>query len=119
MIGWDIRNQQVFHSTVDKSHAYIPNILFDDPNDRKYQKVTQNGCQRGDPKSTKNYEKSILGPSRGPLCASLLNLITRMLPKDSHMTENGHLVTLILGSTPKLSGAVEVLQVSTLRGQFN
>ena len=31
------------------------------------------------------------------------------------MTENGHLVTLILGSTPKLSGAVEGLQVSTLR----
>ena len=59
-----------------------------------------------DPKSIKNHEKSILGPSRAPLCASLLNLITRMLPKDPHMTENGHLVTLILGSTPKLSGAV-------------
>ena len=60
----------------------------------------------GYPKSIKNREKSILGPSRAPLCASLLNLITRMLPKDPHMTENGHLVTLILGSTPKLSGAV-------------
>ena len=59
----------------------------------------------GDPKSIKNHEKSILGPSRAPLCASLLNLITRMLPKDTHMTENGHLVTLILGSTPQLSGA--------------
>ena len=59
---------------------------------------------REDPKSIKNQEKSILGPSRAPLCASLLNLITRMLPKDTHMTENGHLVTLILGSTPKLSG---------------
>ena len=58
---------------------------------------------RGGPK---NHEKSILGPSRAPLCASLLNLITRMLPKDTHMTENGHLVTLILGSTSKLSGAV-------------
>ena len=60
----------------------------------------------GDPKSIKNHEESILGPSRAPLCASLLNLITRMLPKDTPMTENGHLVTLILGSTPKLSGAV-------------
>ena len=46
LIGWDIRNQQVFHSTVDKSHAYNPNILFDDPNDRKYQKVIQNGLRR-------------------------------------------------------------------------
>ena len=36
----------------------------------------------GDPKSTKNHEKSILGPSRAPLCASLLNLITKMVPKD-------------------------------------
>ena len=60
----------------------------------------------GDPKSIKNHEESILGPSRAPLCTSLLNLITRMLPKDPHMTENGHLVTLILGSTTKLSGAV-------------
>ena len=59
----------------------------------------------GDPKSIKNHEKSILGPCRAPLCASLLNLITRMLPKDTHMTENGHLVTLILVSTPQLSGA--------------
>ena len=80
-----------------------------------------------DSKSIKNHEKSILGPCRAPLCASLLNLITRMLPKDPHMTENGHLVTLILGSTPKLSGQfcsriqllVEGLQVSTLRGQLN
>ena len=30
----------------------------------------------GDPKSIKNHEKSILGPSRAPLCASLLDLIT-------------------------------------------
>ena len=36
----------------------------------------------GDPKSIKNHEKSILGPSRAPLCASLLNLITKMVPKD-------------------------------------
>ena len=74
---------------------------------------------REDPKSLKNHEKSILGPSRAPMSASLLNLITRMLPKDPHMTENGHLVTLILGSTPKLSEAVEGMQVSTLRGQSN
>ena len=60
----------------------------------------------GDPKSIKNHEKSILGPSRAPLCASLLNLITKMVPKDPQMIENCHLVTLNLGSTPKLSGAV-------------
>ena len=60
----------------------------------------------GDPKSIKNHEKAILGPSRAPLCASLLNLITKMVPKDTQMTKNGHLVTLNLGSTPKLSGVV-------------
>ena len=58
-----------------------------------------------DSKSIKNHEKSILRPSKAPLCASLLNLITWMLPKDTHMTENSHLVTLILESTPQLSGA--------------
>ena len=60
----------------------------------------------GDPKSIKNHEKSILGPSKAPLCASLLNLITKIVPKDPKMIENCHLVTLILGSTPKLSGVV-------------
>ena len=59
----------------------------------------------GDPKSIKNHEKSILGPSRAPLSASLLNFITKMVPKDPQMTENCHLVNLNLGSTPKLSGA--------------
>ena len=54
--GWDIRNQQVFHSTVDESHAYNPNILFDDPNDRKYQKVIQNGVPRGTPNPLKIIE---------------------------------------------------------------
>ena len=60
----------------------------------------------GNPKSIKNHEKSILGPSRAPLSASLLNLITKMVPKDPQMIENCHLVTLNLGSTPKLSGVV-------------
>jgi len=59
LIGWDIRNQQVFHSTVDESHAYNPNILFDDPNDRNYQKVIQNGV----PRETQNPSKIIQNPS--------------------------------------------------------
>ena len=60
----------------------------------------------GNQKSIKNHEKSILGPSKAPLCASLLNLITKIVPKDPKMIENCHLVTLILGSSPKLSGVV-------------
>ena len=59
LLGWDIRNQQVFHSTFDKSHTYNPNILFDDPNDRKYQKVIKNGVRR----ETKNPSKIIQNPS--------------------------------------------------------
>ena len=54
LIGRDIRNQQLFHSTIDKSHAHNPNILFDDQNHAKYQKVIQNGVQRG-PKINKNH----------------------------------------------------------------
>ena len=53
--------------------------------------------------SKKNNEKSILGLSRAPLNASLLNLITKMVPKDhTPMSKHGPLVTLNLGTTLKL-----------------
>ena len=81
LIGWDIRNQQVFHSTIDKSYAYNSNILFDDPNDRKSQKVIQNGVR----KWTQNPSKIIQNPSwdlPGFLWVHLCpTLITKMVPK--------------------------------------
>ena len=53
--GWDIRNQQVFHSKIIKNHACNPNMLSDTSNHRKYQTVTQNGLQR----ETRNPSKII------------------------------------------------------------
>ena len=46
-IGWDIRNQQIVHSKIIENHICNPNMFFGASNDRIYQKVTQNGCQRG------------------------------------------------------------------------
>ena len=47
LMGWDIRNQQMFHSKVVENHICNPNMFFGASNDRKYQKVTENGVQRG------------------------------------------------------------------------
>ena len=47
LIGWDIRNQQIFHATIVENHVRNPNMFFGDSNDSKYQNVTENGVQRG------------------------------------------------------------------------
>ena len=51
--GWDIRNQQIFHSKTIKNHACNPNMFLDASNDRKYQKVIQNGLRRDTPNPPK------------------------------------------------------------------
>ena len=50
----------------------------------KWQKISKSDpkwCPKGHPKSIKNHPKSILGPSRVPLNASVSHLITKMVPK--------------------------------------
>ena len=58
LIGWDIRNQQIFHSKVSKNQAYNPNMLFDASNDRKYQKVIQNCVRKGTQNPSKNRSEN-------------------------------------------------------------
>ena len=58
LIGWDIINQQNFHSKILKIHACTPNMFFDASNHRKYQKVLQNGLQR----KTQNPAKIVENP---------------------------------------------------------
>ena len=55
LIGWDIRNQQIFHSKIVENHVCNPNMFFGASNDRKSQKVTENGVQ----KNTQNVSKII------------------------------------------------------------
>ena len=57
-MGWDIRNQQTFHSQIIKNHTCNPNISFGASNVRKYQKVIQNGVQMG----TQNRSKIVENP---------------------------------------------------------
>ena len=80
LIGWDIRNQQMFHSKLIKKHACNPNMCFVASNDRTYQKVIQNGLQRG----TQNPSKIIKihpGAFQGPSECICDPLDCKMVPK--------------------------------------
>jgi hypothetical protein len=59
LIGWDIRNQHIFHSKIVENQVCNPHMSFGASNNRKYQKVTQNGVQRG----TQNVSKIIKNQS--------------------------------------------------------
>ena len=65
LIGWDIRNQQIFHSKVSKNNVYNPIMLFDASNHRKCQKVIQTGVQRG----PQNPSKTCTARERKARCA--------------------------------------------------
>ena len=97
LIGWDIRNQEIFHSKIIKNHACKPNMLYDASNDRKYQKVIQNAVQRGDPKSIKIITSppwDLPGSLRVHLWRTELQNGTKMVPKDLQMVQNCDLETL-------------------------
>ena len=98
LIGWDITNQHIFHSKIVENHVCNPNMSFGASNDRKYQKMTQNGVQRGTQNVLKNHWKSILGPSRVHLCASVTHLIAKWCQNGAQgpprWLKNGHLGTL-------------------------
>ena len=89
LVGWDIRNQLIFHSKVIKNHACNPNMFVDASNDRTYQKVIQNGLQRETPKSIKNHKKMTLGLSRVPLSASVTHLIAKRCQNCAQGLPNG------------------------------
>ena len=63
----------------------------------KWQKISKSdpkSCPKGYPKWIKNHKKSVLGPSRVHLCASVTHLIAKWCPSTSKRTQNGHLGTL-------------------------
>ena len=82
--GWDITNQLIFQSKIIKNHACNPNMLFATPNHRKYQKVTQNGLQWG----TQNPSKITENQFWSHLSASLHPLVTKIMKKLCHKTQN-------------------------------
>ena len=59
LMGWDIRNQQIFHSKIVENHVCNPNMSFGASYHRNYQKMTQNGIQR----ATQNVSKISKNPS--------------------------------------------------------
>ena len=88
LIGWDIRNQQIFHSKTVENHVCNPNMFLGASNDRKYQKVIRNGLQR----MTPNLSKIIKNPPwdlPGFLCVHLwptwLQNGAKMMSKDLQM----------------------------------
>ena len=94
MIGWDIRNQQIFHSKVDGSHAYNPNMLFDDPNDRTYQKVIHN-CVRRETQNPSKIHPGTFQSSFECTCVPLDHQhCAKMVPRTSKVSQNGDARTL-------------------------
>ena len=89
LIGWDIRNLWIFHPNVSKNHTCNPNLFFYASNNRKYEKVVQHGLQTGDPKSIKNQQNSVLGPSRVPLSASVTHWIAKWSQNGAQGSPNG------------------------------
>ena len=94
--GWDIINQQIFHSKIIKNHACNPNMVCDASNDPKYQKVIQNCLQRGTQKSSKiikNPSWDLPGSIWVHPWPTWLQKGTQMVPKDLQMTKNNPLET--------------------------
>ena len=91
--GWDITNQRIFQSKIIKNHACNPNMLFDTPYHRKYQKVSWNGLPWG----TQNPSKIIENPSWHNPGSPWVHLCPTWSPKwsprTSKWTQNGSLET--------------------------
>ena len=100
LMGWDIRNQQISYPKISKNHVCNPNMVFGASNDRKYQKVIQNGVQRCPklPKMSQKSSKIHPGTFQGPFVCICDSLDCKMVPKwcsrTSKMIQNGHLGTL-------------------------
>ena len=56
LLGWDIRNQQMFDSKVIKNHAREPNIFMMLQMTEHMKKVIQNAVQRGTPNPSEIIE---------------------------------------------------------------
>ena len=119
LIGWDIINQQKFHSKIIKIHACTPNMLFDASNQRKYQKVIQTGVQ----KKTQNPSKSLkihLGTFQGPsqcICDPLNGeRVPELCPRTSKWNQNGHPRTLRVDENQQAPTTNDVRKVYILTG---
>ena len=91
--GWDITNQLIFQSKIIKNHACNPNMLFDTPNHRKYQKVTQNGLQWGTQNPSKIIENPFWHPPGSPWVHLCPTWSPKWSPRTSKWTQNGFLGT--------------------------
>ena len=90
---WNITNQLTFQSKIIKNHACNPNMLFDTPNHRKYQKVTQNGLQWGTQNPSKIIENLFWHPPGSPWVHLCPTWSPKWSPRTSTWTQNGLLGT--------------------------
>ena len=91
--GWAITHQLIFQSQIIQNHACNPNMLFDTPNHRTYQKVTQNGLQwriQNPSKIIKNQFWHLPGSPWMHLCPTWS---PKWPPRTSTWTQNGLLGT--------------------------
>ena len=88
LLGWDFRNQQMFHSKIIKNHACKPNIFMMLQMTENIQKVIKNPVQRGTQNPSKIMKKSTLGPSKVPPCASATHFIAKWYQNGAQGTSN-------------------------------
>ena len=87
-MGWDIRIQQIVHSKIVGNHACNPNLLFLLQMEDKLKKLPKM-MSKGVPKMYQQSIKSILGPSRVHLCASMTHLIAKRCPNGAQGSPKG------------------------------
>ena len=88
LLGWDIRNQQMFHSKIIKNHACKPNIFMMLQMTENIQKVIKNPVQRGTQnpsKIMKNLPWDLPKSLRVHLRPTSLQNGVKMVPKELQM----------------------------------
>ena len=97
LIGWDIRNQQIFHSKIVENHVCNPNmflVLQMTEYIKKWPKMVAKGVPKIYKKSLNIQSETFQGPSvciRDPLDCKM---VPKWRPRTSKRTQNGYLGTL-------------------------
>ena len=82
--GWHIRIHENFHSKISKKRDCNPNVILDCSNQRKYEKVIQNGLQW----ETQNPPQIAENQFWSRLSAPLHPMITQIMKKWCPKTQN-------------------------------
>ena len=104
--GWDIRIHKNFHSKINKKRDCYPNVILHCSNQRKYEKVIQNGLQWFSPYLS--HQKSLLpgerlGNGPAPWSSPLGDRNLMRIPLPSHDPKIPDIGSQMLPKTSKMT----------------